>query len=102
MLAAANEPNGAYVLLFVVAAVVVLWPLYRWALRGLGYFFIVFGAIGLAVSLIGGEFATEPAILLGGGALLRLIIRRKQPRRHGRQGRRGSTIGHSAVARAEA
>ncbi len=78
MFAATNDPNGAYLLLFLGATVVALWPLYRWAFRGLGYFFVLFGAVGLGVALIAGGAVVGPATLLGGGLLLRLVVRRKR------------------------
>jgi hypothetical protein len=78
--AADSGGDGLILLAVMVAVVVVLWPLYRWALRGLGVVFIASGVYLLVAGASGGDGHVGQALgLIGGGVVLRLITSRRRP-----------------------
>ena len=59
---------------FLTLALVLLWPLYRRILLGLGTAFALYGTCLLIVLLAGGNVKpSETASFLGGGLLLRVV-----------------------------
>ncbi|MGF1600103.1 MAG: hypothetical protein ACFCVK_24900 [Acidimicrobiales bacterium] len=66
--------SGLLLLLLLGGALILLWPVYRRILFGLGTMFLVFGACLLAVLVAGGGVdGGETARFVGVGLLLRVI-----------------------------
>lgn len=63
--------SGQLLTLLLLGAALLLWPLYRRVIRGLGGAFLLFGLLLMAVALTGGGQAPSEiaGFLLGGGAL---------------------------------
>jgi uncharacterized membrane protein YqjE len=74
--------NGLAMVGFMAVVIVVLWPVYRWAFRGLGIAFIIAGAYLTLVAASSGQGDLRHALgLVVGGVALRIISSLRLPRR---------------------